>query len=440
MARSPIPDGQLAFCSVSGMTLPRSSSQGLLTPTGNGSFSLDSRSQQRRNGLRIQFLLTLGRPFYPSSQRLFPGNDECASMSPLSVQYRRITHPSVWMQSVGNECLVAQIRRGFPYLRLQKDNLANGAALFAYTSQLWKERCELTFKNKRSHLPLRHILRKALTEIEAAAGRYPLDQLDSWKENRDKVLKWINSFSTSHLPISFNSLDPQDIQFRATLSQEASWSEAVIQEVRSAFNRATQSSNTQAPENTLITAREFISSAIEGIDYQLSPHGEVNIQSENELIVNRNTRVGSISDLPLYNSSRSDNFTTGNRHLSSVDEDGTHSRFQDEDTNEAITHLSDENSLADSPPYCTVNVASCDDPIFPVDFSTLGNEMHIRTDRPSPNTDHVRHGSALSTFLSREEQIEQSSFASPRGQDSHTDGRVYGRRDREGWRASHKPP
>ncbi|KAL2624289.1 hypothetical protein R1flu_008534 [Riccia fluitans] len=245
-------------------------------------------------------------------------------------------------------------------------------------------------------------------------------------------VKWINSFYTSHLPISFNSLDPQAIQFRATLCQEASWSEAVIQEERSAFNRGTQSSNTQAPENTLITSREFISSAVEGIDYQLSPHGEVNIQSENELIVNKNTRVGSISDLPLYNSSRSDNFTTGNRHLSSVDEDGTHSRFQDEDTNEAITHLSDENSLADSPPYCTVNVASCDDPEFPVDFSTLGNEMHIRTDRPSPNTDHVRRGSALSAFLSREEQIEQSSFASPRGQDSHTDGRVYGREIEEG--------
>ncbi|KAL2630988.1 hypothetical protein R1flu_015674 [Riccia fluitans] len=151
-------------------------------------------------------------------------------------------------------------------------------------------------------------------------------------------------------------------------------------------------------------------------------------------------RVGPISDLPFYNSSRSDNFTTGNRHLTSVDEDGTHSRFQDEDTNEAITLLSDENSLADNPPYCTVNVASCDDPEFPVDFTTHGNEMHTRTDPPPPNTDHARRGSALSAFLSREELIEQSSFASPRRQDSHTDGRVHGRRDREGWRSSHKPP
>ncbi|KAL2632978.1 hypothetical protein R1flu_004457 [Riccia fluitans] len=47
-------------------------------------------------------------------------------------------------------------------------------------------------------IPIWNILKNALIEIEAAAGRFKTEHLSSWKHNRDIVLEWI-ALVTSHL-------------------------------------------------------------------------------------------------------------------------------------------------------------------------------------------------------------------------------------------------
>ncbi|KAL2635506.1 hypothetical protein R1flu_006985 [Riccia fluitans] len=47
-------------------------------------------------------------------------------------------------------------------------------------------------------LPTWNILKNALIEVEAVAGRFKTEHLSSWKHNRDVVLEWI-ALATSHL-------------------------------------------------------------------------------------------------------------------------------------------------------------------------------------------------------------------------------------------------
>ncbi|KAL2653740.1 hypothetical protein R1flu_021868 [Riccia fluitans] len=68
-------------------------------------------------------------------------------------------------------------------------------------------------------MPLHFILKNALLEVEAIARRFFLAQLDTWKENRDALLKWIKSTERNN-SLSFQLIiSMQDSHFNKNGSQ-----------------------------------------------------------------------------------------------------------------------------------------------------------------------------------------------------------------------------
>ncbi|KAL2649509.1 hypothetical protein R1flu_017637 [Riccia fluitans] len=60
-------------------------------------------------------------------------------------------------------------------------------------------------------MPLRNILKRALLEIEAAAHRFNPVQFVTWKENRDELLKWIDSTVRSNSQLSLSVINLQEL-------------------------------------------------------------------------------------------------------------------------------------------------------------------------------------------------------------------------------------
>ncbi|KAL2623870.1 hypothetical protein R1flu_008115 [Riccia fluitans] len=59
-------------------------------------------------------------------------------------------------------------------------------------------------------MPLHYILKNALFEVEATARRFILAQFDTWKENREELVKWIESMERNN-SLNFRPIiNPQD--------------------------------------------------------------------------------------------------------------------------------------------------------------------------------------------------------------------------------------
>ncbi|KAL2622510.1 hypothetical protein R1flu_002715 [Riccia fluitans] len=60
-------------------------------------------------------------------------------------------------------------------------------------------------------MPIRNILRKALVEIEAVAGRVNPDQFATWLENRNALLSWIQQAESSTSHAAFTEFIQQEV-------------------------------------------------------------------------------------------------------------------------------------------------------------------------------------------------------------------------------------